>query len=254
MQTTPVRTASHPTGSLIEFHPEPHHYILGQEKLTSVTTLIHRWFPQFDAEAVAKKKAEREGSSFEALLLEWEKKRDQSSAFGTKVHLMAETIIQTKDDRAADHLAQNDREKAYLATLKEVLLRIAKGYDFIESEKIIFSPTHKVAGTVDLLLRSKDTGEFVIADWKTNREIKFSGYRQEMGSGPCVHLQNCNFNHYSLQTSAYGELLVAEGYVDQAVPLRGVLLHLSEKSGGSVTCNYVKTKSLNAEAKMILSL
>lgn len=248
------RTGSHPTGLQVEFHPEPHHYLFNGEILNSVTNVIRKWFPQFDAEAVAKKKVEREGNrtSVEALLSEWTRKRDAAAAFGSKVHLMVDSILQAKDERAADHLAETEREKAYLAAVKEALVRIGRGYDFIESEKIIFSPQHKVAGTLDLLLRSKSTGEYVIADWKTNREIKYSAFRQEMGSGPCHRLANCNFNHYSLQASAYGVLLTNEGYIPPVESVRGVLLHLTEK-GHSVVCNYIKTENLTAESKLILS-
>lgn len=253
MQTEP-RLATHPTGQHVEFHPEPHHYILDGEKLTSVTTLIQKWFPQFDAEAVAKKKAEREGGSYEALMLEWERKRVESANFGTKIHLMAETILKSADDRAADQLTEGPREKAYLAAVKEALARVGRGYEVVDCEKIVFSIANKVAGTIDLLLRSHSTGEFVIADWKTNREIKYSGFRQEMGHGPCQSLENCNFNHYSLQASAYAELLTSEGYVPPSSQgLRGVLLHLSEKPGGRVVCDYIKTKPLTAQARMILA-
>lgn len=248
-----LRTASHPKGLRIEFYPEPHHYIQGGERLTSVTTLIQKWFPQFDAEVVAKKKAAREGGSYEALLAEWSLKREEAANFGTKVHLMAEKILQEKDERAANHLAETEREKAYLAAIKEALVRVSRGYEFVESEKIIFSAVRKVAGTIDLLLRSKSTGEFVVGDWKTNRELKYAGFRQEMGLGPCRLLENCNFNHYSLQASAYGELLTSESYVPPAQGVRGVLLHLTETGGGRVVCDYVKTKNLTAETRMILA-
>ncbi len=247
----PPRTASHPSGQQIVFHHEAHEYILNGEKLTSVTTLVRKWFPQFDAEAVAKKKAEREGGSHEVLMLQWARTRDEAALFGTKAHLMAEKILQEKDESAADYLAETTREKAYLAAIKEALKRIALGYDVIESEKIVFSPGKKVAGTIDLLLRSKTNGEYVVGDWKTNREIKRESYRQEMGTGLCRHLENCNLNHYSLQTAAYGELLTREGYVPQAGSVRGVLLHLVEKDG-RIICDYVKSKDLSNEARLIL--
>lgn len=246
------RTADHPQGHWIEFHPGPHQYLLEGEPLVSVTTLVNRWFPKFDSEAVAKKKADREGTSYLALLAEWEKRRDEAASFGTKTHLMADRILQESDPDAADELAETDREKAYLAAVKAALLRIAPAYDVIESEKIVFSPERRVAGTIDLLLRSKTTGEFVIADWKTNKEIKYQGFGQEMGLGHCAHLPHCNFSHYSLQLAAYGQLLQSEGYLAPDVGVRGVLLHLNEKPGGQVTCEYIKTKDLSREANEIL--
>lgn len=252
MQTTP-RTATHPQGQEIEFHPEPHDYLLDGEKLTSVTTVIHRFFPRFDAEAVARKKAAREGGSFEALLEQWARKRDEAALFGTKAHFMADAILQTGDPQAADEWAESPREQAYLRAIQEALVRIEKAYEVVESEKIVFSPQLRIAGTVDLLLRSRASGEYVVADWKTNRELKFQSYGQEMGLGICSHLANCNFIHYSLQISAYSELLASEGYLTENQSVRGVLLHLAEKPGGLVVCDYVKTKDLRPEARAILN-
>ena len=247
-----IRTACHPSGQSIEFHPGPHEYRFNGESLPSVTRLIHRWFPEFDAEVVAKKKAEREGGSYEALVREWARKRDEAATFGSKIHAMAEKMILENSHAAADDLAHTEREQSFLSAVKEALKRIQLGYDFVETEKILFSPALKVAGTVDLLLRSRSTGEYVIADWKTNREIKYSAFRQEKGFGPCEGIENCNFNHYSLQVSAYGELLLREGYVPDVQSVRGVLLHLSEKSG-RVSCQYIKTRCFAVEAKSILS-
>jgi ATP-dependent exoDNAse (exonuclease V) beta subunit len=252
MQNSP-KSARHPSGLELLFHPLEHEYVLNGEKLTSVTRKIHAWFPQFDAEGTARRKAGREGGDYRALMMEWEQKRVESAKFGTKIHLMAETILLARDDRAADSLPENPREQAYLAAVKEALLRIERGYDFIECEKIVFSPLGKVAGTIDLLLRSKTTGEYVVADWKTNREIKYSGFRDEMGIGPCSSLANCNFIHYSLQASAYGTILTTEGYIEAAQPVRGVLLHLAEKRG-RVVCDYIKAKDLSFESRIVLDL
>lgn len=246
------RTAQHPSGLEIHFDPGPHKYLLDGEALTSVTTLIKQWFPVFDAEVAAKRKAEREGGNYLDLIAQWDKKRDEAAAFGSKTHLMAEMILR-HGETAADEIPTDARDKKYLAAVKEALRRIALAYDVIETEKIVFSPDLMVAGTIDLLLRHRETGEFVIADWKTNREIKFEGYKEEKGKGPCAHLAHCNFNHYSLQVSTYGELLSHEGYVDEGSQLRGVLLHLTEKPGGQVICDYIKTKDFRSEAVEILT-
>lgn len=246
------RQAIHPQGKLLEFHPGPHSYVLDGEELTSVTRMIHRWFPEFDSEAVARKKAQREGLHHEALLAEWARKRDEAAAFGTKAHLMAEKIVAEKNSAAADDLAETPREKSYLAAIKEALGRIALGYDVVETEMIVFSPGRKVAGTVDLLLRNRSNGEYVVADWKTNKEMKYKGFGSETGSGPCAKLVHCNFNHYSLQISAYGQLLTSESYLPLGASVRGVLLHLREAPGGRVVCDYVKSKDLKFEAAACL--
>jgi ATP-dependent exoDNAse (exonuclease V) beta subunit len=249
--SSPMRTADHPSGLKIEFHPEPHHYHLDGEKLDSVTSRIHKWFPQFDAGGVARKKAQREGLEAEALLAQWERKRDDAATFGSKIHLMAETIISENDDRAADGLPENERERMYLAAVKMAIARVRPAYDFVATEKIVFSPGARVAGTIDILMRSRHSGEWVVGDWKTNREIKFQGFRGEMGHGVCRELANCNFIHYSLQTAAYAELLTSESYLPSEDGVRGVLFHLKETRAG-VTCDFIKTRDLRVEARAIL--
>lgn len=51
-------------------------------------------------------------------------------------------------------------------------------------------------------------GHVDIIDYKTNKEIKKESFKSwdgkyQMMTGPCAHLQDCNFNHYALQLSAY---------------------------------------------------
>lgn len=217
----------------------------------SVTTRIHRWFPQFDAAEVARKKAEREGLHADTLIALWERKRVQAASFGTKIHAMAELILTAGEDAAADHLPENDRERRYLDAIKGALARVRPAYDIIATEKIVFSPELRVAGTIDLLMRSKRADEWIVGDWKTNREIKFKSFGEEMGLGPCGHLPNCNFAHYSLQTSAYGELLGREAYLPSGARVRGVLFHLKENDG-RVICDFIKTRDSLTEARALL--
>lgn len=247
-----LRRALHPAGHEIHFDPEPHAYLFGDETLTSVTTLIKKYFPQFDAPAVAARKAAREGVTVEELLAKWDRRRDEASTFGSKVHQMAELIIQAGVDLgAADHLAVTEREKTYLTTLKAALTRIGKFYDFVDCEKIIFSPGRKIAGTIDLLLRNKSTGAYVIADWKTNREIRQAAYRDEVGHDICRTLPNCNFIHYSLQLCAYRELLVSEGYVADPCEVGSILIHLKTTPGG-VGCEFLRPRELHREARDLI--
>ena len=43
--------------------------------------------------------------------------------------------------------------------------------DIVGVEKIVFSPYLKIAGTIDLLAKSKKDGSYVIVDHKTNKSI-----------------------------------------------------------------------------------
>jgi len=246
-----IKRALHPSGREIHFDPDPHHYLLDGERLPSVTTLIKASFPEFDARAAAERKAAREGAAVEEILKGWEQRRDDASFFGSKIHSMAELMILKQDHAAADHLAHSEREKNYLTALRAALIRIGKFYDFVECEKIVFSPELKIAGTIDLLLRNKQTGAYVVADWKTNREIKQNAYREEVGHGVCESLPNCNFIHYSLQLGAYRHILSRENYVDPGVELSSILIHL-RTGGNGVVCEFVRPRDLLPEAQRLI--
>jgi ATP-dependent exoDNAse (exonuclease V) beta subunit len=89
--------------------------------------------------------------------------------------------------------------------------RITDKYSVVAAEKLVFSPALKLAGTFDLLLEDKETGEMIIADWKTNEEIKTNNYFSK-GLSVLNFMDDCNFNHYSLQLNLYQYILEKEGY------------------------------------------
>lgn len=69
----------------------------------------------------------------------------------------------------------------------------------------------RLAGQVDLIV--KQGNEITIMDWKTNKKIDLkSGYNSSTKSTakmqyPLNNLDDCNYNHYSLQLSTYAWML-----------------------------------------------
>ena len=60
---------------------------------------------------------------------------------------------------------------------------------------------------VDKLFYNKKANELQIWDYKTNKELrKTSKYKQKL-TGDLKHLQDCNFNTYSLQMGIYKALI-----------------------------------------------
>lgn len=221
--------ATHPSGITLTFNSDKHEYLLSDgTKLTSVTTLVGKNFPKFDAENIAAKKAKKEGVTAQSLLDQWEANRVSSAAFGTKIHSLIETIIKARDFDAADSLAVNDREKSYLSAAKAAIYNLGLQYEFISTEQIVFSPDLKVAGTIDCLLRHRKTKEYVIVDWKTSKELKTEGFNGETGFGPCKSIPNANYHTYSLQLSAYQALLLREGYIPERSKISGMIISFKE--------------------------
>lgn len=216
-------------GRKIRFDEKKHKYILDNGKeLYSVTEYIHTWFPEFDAPAMAKKcskgrNPKYKGRKPEEILKEWEDKKNKAANDGTAVHEYCEAFITGSDTFPTP---QNDRQRKLMEQANICIQELAEEYNFIDVEKVVFSPELNLSGTFDLLLEHKKTGELVIADWKTNEEIKRENWLSK-GLSILKHMHDCNFNHYSLQLNLYEYILTKEGYY----PYFGfgkLLLHVTE--------------------------
>jgi ATP-dependent exoDNAse (exonuclease V) beta subunit len=250
-QIEQVKRATHPSGKEIVFTAKDHTYFVDGVRYISATGLIHNFFPQFDSVLVANRKALREGVLAEDLLSAWAASGQEASELGTAVHAMAEKILLSKDLSAADEMAQGPRQQLFLAALKQAIPKILQNYDVVEMEKILFSPKYKVAGTIDLLLKNKKTGKLVVADWKTNKEIKHTAFQNQTGHGPCGSLPDCNFIQYSLQLALYRELLIQENYYPNT-EVGCVLIHLCQFDG-KVTVRQIDPVDLQIEARAVLA-
>jgi ATP-dependent exoDNAse (exonuclease V) beta subunit len=185
----------------IEFEPEEHIYTRNQKEYISVTTLIDGYIPEFDSETISRKVARKKGVSQSKILAQWEHIKDVACALGTEFHLYVETYL-NNGEIIQTETGIEDRTTKFHKFWEE----FSKTYEVIANELIVFDDESEVAGTIDCLVRNKKTGAYRIVDWKTNKEIKTSNSWQNMHR-PFSHLDDCNFNHYSLQLSVYREIL-----------------------------------------------
>jgi len=251
------------------FDEGPHKYTdtFGNE-YRSVTTLIGDYYPHFDADYWAHKKAREQGKSEKAIRAEWDRIRDEACARGTATHNGLEDAIKevSKFKNAIRYL--NDINSGRVVTIADIPALIPKALDIEEFKKatdykyeeiyrvfdfyvskgyIIYSEIgaflidYLISGTIDIFCYRPS--DFVILDWKTNRDgLKFeSGYykkdkstvpnqltdewvkKREMMLPPLNHLENCNGEHYTMQLSLYA--LMAEVILD--IPCHGLgLCHI----------------------------
>ena len=150
--------------------------------LTSGTTFISNHFPKFDAPAVAEEIAEKRETTPAALLKEWKEKGEKAAHEGKLVHEYAEFVF-SNEDRPPYYVEHDGRVGRLTVQMLLAIERLcARGYEPIEAEKIIFSPTLGVAGQVDLLM----WGPFrtlLILDWKTSENMTLDNPFQ-FGLGP----------------------------------------------------------------------
>lgn len=235
------------------FDEGPHKYTdsNGNEYI-STTTIIGRYAPQFDVKYWAHKKAREQGVTEKEILRQWDKIKNEACDRGTNTHNGIEDAIKdvSKFKDAIRYLQrlesgrcvtvadipnlavqQFDLEKFKEATNNkyEEIYKVFQFYldrDYaIYSEIGVFDPELLISGTIDILcIRPSD---FVILDWKTNRDgLKFkSGYykkdksvvpnqltnrwvdKKEKMLAPLNHLPECNGSHYSMQLSIYARLV-----------------------------------------------
>jgi predicted nucleic acid-binding Zn-ribbon protein len=189
----------HHRDSRIKFFPEPHIYLIDDNPRTiSASTLVKRFFPDFDEEYWSEYKARQQGRAAQEFIDEWETNRRQSADLGTQLHLDIEKYFESNKKIKP----VNKKEFNFFLDFYETHLTDKKLY---RTEWRIFDDLIYVAGTADMVFKKKD-GTYAIYDWKRSKDIKVhNGFNN--GIGVCNNISDCNFNHYSLQLNIYKKIL-----------------------------------------------
>lgn len=189
----------------ITFEPLSHIYTVCDEKYTSVTTLIHKYFPKFNNDKVIDKmmnsskwnESKYFGMTKEEIKQNWEKKGSESSIKGTNLHDIIENyylnnkVSISYDDECFEQFLKFDKESK---------LKVYR------TEWRIFSDDHKVAGSIDIIFEGSKPGSVKLYDWKRCSNIKKDN-QYEKGYFPLDHIPNCNYEHYTLQLNIYKYIL-----------------------------------------------
>jgi hypothetical protein len=235
------------------FDEGPHKYTdsNGNEYI-STTTIIGQYAPKFDTKRWARIKAKEQGVTEQEILRQWNQIKEEACKRGTNTHNGLEDAIKdvSKFKEAIRYLEQSesgrcitvadipnlsvkpldiDKFKEATNNKYDEIYRVFQFYTdrgyTIYSEIGVFDPILLISGTIDILC-IKDT-DFVILDWKTNRDgLKFeSGYykkdkstvpnqltnewvkKDEKMLPPLNHLAECNGSHYTMQLSIYARLV-----------------------------------------------
>ena len=241
-------TSQNPRGITITFTESNHKYtsiIDGKEiSYISGTTFISKFFPPFDPTGnITRACAKKRGLTVEALKQEWKDKADKSCAFGTKIH---ESVEDTLNGKTLRNKPLDLREELTMMNAVNLGKKLLDRFDILGVEKIIFDENLKIAGTMDLFVKSKTNGRYWIFDHKTNNSIDKENKYNKFGLHPIEHIPDTNFYHYQLQLQLYEYLLKEVGYIPKDSDVGKCLFHITDKG--------VKTYQLGDYSKDMIAM
>jgi len=220
--------ASNPSGKTVTFSEKNHTFKIEDKYLKGTTSFISTFFPKFDSAYWSERKAKERKITKDEILAEWEAKAEKGRSEGTNVHSYAEYLIK-KDFlgiKSEKPVPLSSRCAELFRCTEDAISWLTEVYTPISVEAIIFSKKLNLAGIVDALVQNDEA--VCIVDWKQNREIKnFNPYQN--GLGPLSHLQDHDFNKYSIQLNIYRKILIEEGYYPDIPPEnhKMLLMHLT---------------------------
>lgn len=194
----------------MRFNEEHHSYIneFG-EIYTSATSFIKRFAKPFDKLKIAIKYAKKHKKKVEDVLAEWEKAGQDAIKKGLFFHKMQEDELLARSCVTIDEEEHPVWPSAYEDGDK--ITTTQKLEPGIYPELCVWSDKYQIAGQADYVEITKK-GKINIKDYKTSKEIRVKGWEKWDGTTdklkfPLHNLDDCNFNHYSLQLNLYAFLI-----------------------------------------------
>lgn len=185
----------------LHFEERRHIYTLDGRILPSVSKLVESHVEKVDFEKIlphsAAKQTRERGIyvSPDELRKEWHTKRDDACYLGHRTHDFMEKYTGVQTPRTA-------HERAGV----KFFIDMSWNYDILFREIRMYSRQFDYAGTEDLILIHKETGDIITADYKTNGDL-FKNYKGKTLAEPFGWAEESPYNKYQLQLSYYQIML-----------------------------------------------
>jgi ATP-dependent exoDNAse (exonuclease V) beta subunit len=182
----------------LTFQEKGHKYTVDGVKIEkSVSSLIHSFYEPFDSDYHSARIAERDGRTQAEVLKEWKDINDESIERGHRVHLFGERY---QDDRTLTPSCNQELALTkFWADLPPYIVPVG-------AEIRMYHYIKKFAGTSDILLYNMLNGTYIIADYKTNKDL-YKNFKGKTMLPPFEDLLDCPLSHYEVQLSYYQILL-----------------------------------------------
>ena len=198
------RENTHPRDSRIKFYPEPHIYTIDNAPAPSASTIISKFFPEFDSYSAASRlnpNHDLYGLEIEEIVEIWNKKGKEAANKGTFLHEQIENFY-----------LEQEYQKTEEFHLFESFVNENNHIKPYRTEWRIFDEHHHIAGTIDLI--SKNGNGYEMYDWKRSKKVvnSFNGEpiksnQWQRGVGHLSDIEDTSYNRYCLQQSLYKYIL-----------------------------------------------
>ncbi len=192
----------------IVFHEDEHKYTYNGYECRSVTTLLKDYKHIFDDVLTAGKYAKKHGMELIDVLKNWDQIREKSGTIGTEVHRYAEMKFLQK--AYIPHWYEYDPPMQLLTYVDNFYHDTKDKLIPIKLEFVIGSFNKRLCGMIDKLFWNIKAQELQIWDYKTSKKIETSSpFKNKMRNG-LQHLDDCEYNTYSLQLGIYKKIIETE--------------------------------------------
>jgi len=192
---------SHPRDKRIDFYPEPHIYTIDKTPAPSASTVISKFFPEFDMEYWVARKAPELGMTPAKVAKMWKDKGEKAAQKGTYLHEQIEKFYLNQNYENTEGF---DLFEQFVSDHPEITP--------YRSEWRIFDEGHHIAGTIDLI--SKNGQGYEIYDWKRSKKVvnpntaePICNNKWQCGVGQLSDIDDTSYNRYCLQQSLYRYIL-----------------------------------------------
>lgn len=189
----------------VEFFEDEHKYIIeGEYVFPSVSSFVEDFKEPFNRDFIALKYAEKRGLLVKDVIDAWEGNAKISTDNGSDVHIYGEEFV-----KAYFFKTREDYPKVTCMKCLGVQMfwrDLPNNYEPVALELIMYLKEFGIVGTTDIVLRNKDSGNYIIADYKTNEELFDTSFSKgnpikilplELG------ILQRNFDLYTVQVNLY---------------------------------------------------
>ena len=243
-----------------KFFENGHYYTYKDKQVgVSVTKYISQFENEFDSNTLSQKVANKNGISQFEVLNEWKRKGEYSCLKGTAIHEWLQDNYANREYKF--DLSQLEEYPEYykiedIEHLKQMAIDFINDYKnryiLIGDEILCGIPDFDIASAIDLLFYDTVNNEVVLADIKTNTDLK--GWKITPNNvkkmlQPLEDIKDITFEHYKIQLSIYRYFL--EEYAHIPISDNMFIVYLSEKEKNY---NIIQIPYLKNEVEKILKL